>query len=87
MKPFIYFETPRNTVSREAAQISTMLADMEKAVRALDQEIASEEARTRINDPAHFAYPVAARSFMTRRANLKESMAVLASRLSALTEA
>jgi hypothetical protein len=87
MKRQIYFETPRLAVSREAAQIGTMLADMEKAVAALDREIASEENRVRVYDPSNFAYSVAAKSFMVRRDNIKQSMNVLVSRLSALTDA
>ncbi len=87
MKYQVYFETARSTESREAAQIGTMLADMEKAVRALELEIASEENRVRIHDPSNFAYPVAAKSFMARRDNLKQSMEILANRLSALTGA
>ena len=37
----------------------------------LDREIANEEKRAGIGDPAHFAYPTYARAAMGRRDNLK----------------
>ena len=39
----------------------------------LDREIATEESRSGISDPTHFAYPTYARAAATRRDNLKRS--------------
>jgi len=72
--------------AREAAQISTMMADLTRIVEALDSDIASEEQRAKISDPRDVAYPIAARAWWARRENLKTTMSVLASRLDGLTE-
>ena len=39
----------------------------------LDREIAAEQDRAGIHDPAHFAYPTYAKAAMNRRENLKRS--------------
>jgi flagellar protein FliJ len=70
----------------EAAQTmkSTMVADLEASIHEfegtaslLDRHIKAEEARTRIEDPAHFAYSNFAKSARQRRDNLLASAAVL----------
>ena len=40
-----------------------------------------EEKRAGISDPSHFAYPTYARAAMTRRENLKSSIAELAGQM------
>lgn len=67
--------------AREAAQISTMMADLARIVEALNSDIAAEEQRARISDPANFAYPVMARTWSQRRDNLETTLSVLATRL------
>jgi flagellar export protein FliJ len=47
----------------------------------LDREISAEEKRAGISDPTHFAYPTYARAAMTRRENLKSSIAELAGQI------
>ena len=63
---------------------STMVADLETSIHEfegtaslLDRRIKAEEARTRIEDPAHFAYSNFAKSARQRRDNLLASAAVL----------
>jgi hypothetical protein len=46
----------------------------QEASAELDLEIATEEARTGISDPTHFAYPTYAKTAMQRRDNLRRSV-------------
>ena len=59
---------------RRVAQIETMIAEFTRMATELDREIAAEETRAGISDPAHFAYPTYARAARTRRDNLKQSI-------------
>jgi flagellar export protein FliJ len=58
---------------RRVAQIESMIADFARMVVDLDREIASEEQKSGISDPAHYAYPTFARAAVARRDNLKRS--------------
>ncbi len=58
---------------RRVAQIEMMIADFDRMAVDLDREIASEEQKTGISDPNHFAYSTYARSARQRRDNLKTS--------------
>ncbi len=58
---------------RRVAQIESMIADFARMVVDLDREITSEEQRSGISDPNHYAYPTFARAAVTRRDNLKRS--------------
>ncbi len=58
---------------RRVAQIDSMIADFARMVVDLDREIASEEHRSGISDPSHYAYPTFARAAASRRDNLKRS--------------
>ncbi|MDX7950647.1 flagellar export protein FliJ [Lichenihabitans sp. Uapishka_5] len=58
---------------RRVQQIEAMIADFHRMASDLDREIATEESRSGISDPAHFAYPTYARAAATRRDNLKRS--------------
>ena len=62
---------------RRVAQIETMVTEFTRMAADLDREIASEETRAGITDPAHFAYPTYARAARTRRDNLKHSVGEL----------
>ncbi len=77
-------EMQSRVAAREAAQISTMMADLARVVEILDSEIAAEERRARISDPSNIAYPIAALTWSARRENIKTTMSVLASRLDSL---
>jgi flagellar protein FliJ len=63
---------------RRVRQIETMMAEFSRMTLDLDREISVEEKRAGISDPTHFAYPTYARAAMTRRENLKSSIAELA---------
>lgn len=79
-------EMQSRVAAREAAQISTMMADMARVVENLDSEIAAEERRVRVSDPRNVAYPIVARACSARRQNLITTMSVLASRLNSLSD-
>ena len=58
---------------RRVAQIETMIAEFSRMAADLDREIATEEQRSGITDPTHFAYPTYARRPVVRRDNLQRS--------------
>lgn len=58
---------------RRVAQIEAMIADFARMAADLDREIATEEQRAGISDPAHFAYPTYAKAAAQRRDNLTRS--------------
>ena len=47
---------------RQVAQIETMIAEFGRMAADLDREIAVEQERAGITDPAHFAYPTYAKA-------------------------
>jgi hypothetical protein len=62
---------------RRATQVEAMIADMDRVASELEREIAAEQVRSGIHDPAHFAYPTYAKAAMARRDNLRRSIATL----------
>jgi flagellar export protein FliJ len=58
---------------RQVVQIETMIAEFERMAGDLDREIAVEQERAGIHDPAHFAYPTYAKAARQRRDNLQRS--------------
>src|SRR5271169_6550949 len=66
---------------RRVRQIEMMLAEFTRMTTDLDREIANEEKRAGITDPAHFAYPTYARAASVRRDNLKSSISELLGRV------
>ncbi|MFG1401949.1 flagellar export protein FliJ [Xanthobacter sp. V0B-10] len=63
---------------RRLAQIDAMIADFERMAVDLDRDIATEEGRSGIADPNHFAYPPLATAARGRRDNLRRSVEDLA---------
>lgn len=66
---------------RRVVQIEAMVAEFSRMSTDLDREIATEEQRSGISDPSHFAYPTYARSARARRDNLLQSAAELRQQL------
>ena len=66
---------------RRVAQIEMMIAEFDRMAAELNREIAAEEQKAGISDPAHFAYPTYAKAAMQRRDNLKRSADELAGQL------
>ena len=77
MKHQRHFERASDVAIREAAQISTMISDLDRLVRLLDCDITTEEERARISDRSEPAYPILARTLATRRDNLRDTIAAL----------
>jgi hypothetical protein len=67
--------------ARKFSLLEATLIDFERAALDLEQQIAGEEARTSITDPAHFAYSTIATAARLRRSNLSVTIADLAARL------
>ena len=59
---------------RRIAKIELMINEFSRMVVELDREITTEESKSGITDPAHFAYPTYARSARSRSDNLKQSV-------------
>ncbi len=58
---------------RRVTQIDAMIAEFTRMASDLEREIATEEQRTGVSDPGHFAYSTYARAASTRRDNLQIS--------------
>jgi flagellar protein FliJ len=57
----------------KVADLERMICEFEYKAADLDRQIRAEEDRTRIKDPAHFAYSTFAKSASQRRDNLRAS--------------
>ena len=68
---------------RAVAQIETMIADFNRKIAELDQQIELEQNRSGISDVTHFAYPTFARAAIVRKENLQTSIDALVSQLDA----
>jgi len=55
------------------AQIESMISEFERISSDLEREIKTEQDRSGIHDPGHFAYPTYAKAAIQRRDNLKRS--------------
>jgi hypothetical protein len=66
---------------REAVKIRKMIDDLDRSVRLLSCDIASEEERTKISDRSDATYSILARMLAIRRDNLRDTIAALGRRL------
>ncbi|WP_246756196.1 hypothetical protein [Bradyrhizobium neotropicale] len=73
------------TALRDVLVIQTMLEDLQRSVRILDCDIATEEATGGVSNAADPRYPLLARTLSTRRDNLKSTIRALSDRLGQLT--
>jgi flagellar protein FliJ len=62
---------------RRVSQIEMMIAEFKRMATDLDNEIAREEKKAGLSDPAHYAYPTYAKAARVRRDNLLNSAADL----------
>jgi ABC-type transporter Mla subunit MlaD len=72
---------PDGAALREAVQIGKMISDLDRLVRILDCDIATEEERAGVFDRSNGAYPELARTLAPRRDNLRNTIAALEQRL------
>jgi hypothetical protein len=77
----------REAKQQEAILIWRMIADIDRTVRLLDCDIATEEDETGISDRSNAAYPILARTLAARRDNLKDTITALEQRFSKLDQA
>ncbi len=70
-----------NEKKQKVTEIEIMIADFRRLANDLDQQIKLEQQASGITDANHFAYPPFARAAMTRRDNLRASIAELEKRL------
>jgi flagellar FliJ protein len=68
-------------VARKIELLETMTREFTSTAANLAREIAIEEERTRIKDPAHVAYSTLAKALAVRRSNLLMSAADVEARL------
>jgi len=66
---------------QQVNDLELMIADFRRMANDLDQQIKIEQQTSGISDVNHFAYPTFARAAMTRRDNLRSSVAELERRL------
>lgn len=75
-----------NEKQRQLSQIDMMLADIERMAAELEFQIVSEEKKSGITDPTHFAYPTFAKAARTRADNLLGSIQELKNQQEAAME-
>lgn len=71
---------------REMARIRALIGDLDRIVRILDSDIATEEELARVSDRFDAAYPILAKMLTARRDNLNDTIAALERRLVGLLE-
>lgn len=68
---------------RKLLQIEAMIADFDRKVAELDEQVRLEQERSGITDEDHFAYPTSAKAAAQRRDNLAASIGDLKVQLDA----
>ena len=86
MKRQRHFESSSGPSLREAVQIRTLIADLDRLVRIINCDIAAEEEYARVCDRSDAAYPMLARTLSARRDNLRDTIAGLEQRLRTIKE-
>jgi hypothetical protein len=86
MKHQRHFGSSSDLGLREVARISALIGDLDRVVRILDSDIATEEERVRVCDPFDPTYPIVARMLRARRDNLMGTIVALEKRLAGRIE-
>src|SRR5260370_15647570 len=81
MKHHPRFDIASEAASREAAKIRAMIGAIDRTIRILECDIATEEERVRVSNRSDAAYPILARMLAARRDNLKATLSALERRL------
>ena len=71
---------------REAAQIRTLISDLDRVVQCLNCDIATEEEHAGVLDRSNVTYPLLAGTLAARRDNLRDTIAALERRLMTIEE-
>ncbi len=72
---------------RQVTQLEMMIADFNRMISDLDDQIVGEQNRVGIHDITHFAYPTFAKAAIQRRDNLRVSVKDLEDKLAAARDA
>lgn len=80
-----HIETVNATAFQEVTVIRSMLDDLDRTIRLLNDDIAAEQERTQIFDISDPLYSMLARTLVARRANVNATVTALAQRLHAIT--
>ena len=70
-----------NEMARKVAELEHTIREFEGMANDLARQVKADEERTRVKDPAHFAYSTFARSASQRRDNLRASVSGLMAKL------
>ena len=68
---------------RQVTQLEMMIADFQRMISDLDDQIVGEQNRVGIHDITHFAYPTFAKAAISRRENLRVSVKDLEDKMEA----
>ena len=86
MKHQYHFGSTSNVALNEVPRISALISDLDRVVRILDTDIATEEERAGVSAPFDATYPILASTLTARRDNLKETIAALEKRLAGVLD-
>ena len=86
MKHQRHYGSASDVALSEVARISALISDLDRVVRILDCDIATEEERGRVSDPFDATYPILARTLTARRDNLKNTITAFEKRLAGLLD-
>jgi hypothetical protein len=81
MKHQYHFGRPRYAELKEVARVSALIRDLDRIVRILESDIATEEERAGVSDSFNANYPTLARILTARRDNLKDTIVALERRV------
>lgn len=70
-----------DALQRNRQQTEAVVQDLKNAATLLDQSIEAELQGSPTRDPGHIAFPMTARALMTRRDNLRATIAALCDEL------
>jgi ABC-type transporter Mla subunit MlaD len=76
-----HFDRSNDAALKHAAKLRALISDLDRLVRLLDCDVATQEEHAGVSDPFSAAYPVLARGMTARRDNLKDTIAALERRL------
>jgi hypothetical protein len=80
------FSRASNVGFSEAARISALISDLQRADQIIEADIAREEEEAGLFELSNAAYPIIARISRVRRNNLAKTIALLEARLASVLE-
>lgn len=80
MRPKSHFETSTNS-GEDLWQLTVLISELRRTIHNFEASIEAEEGRAQVFDVAKPSYPVLARNFKARRANLLVTISMLENHL------